>query len=156
MISNETSIQFGGYIKDPIGMISPKGQVGKIRIESVVNEIMMTGVSYEEGEGKRLNQLIIKSNKIHTPKGVFVGIPYKEVILKGGELYRQWWNERIKLNNMWFNIEGLNATGQRALNYLTILHEKKWKPMAIISQKEDLKNITSNLMPKFLNLHTTS
>jgi hypothetical protein len=97
MISNETSIQFGGYIKYPIGMISPKGQVGKIRIESVVNEmdgctetyvefiydkneIMMTGVSYEEGEGKRLNQLIIKSNKIHTPKGVFVGIPYKEVI----------------------------------------------------------------------------
>ena len=121
---------------------SYKGLYSKIRIESVCNEmdgytetyvdfindkneIMMTGISYEEGDGKRLNQLIIKSNMIHTPEGIYVGIPYKEVIKKGGNFYRQWWEERIKLNNIWFNIEGLNATGEKDFKYLTILHEQK-------------------------------
>ena len=134
------------------------GLYSSIQIESVVNEmdgytetyvnflnaqkkVVMTGISYEEGAEKRLNQLTIKSNNIHTPEGVCVGMSYQELCNLGAIYYRQWWTEKIKLNSAWFDIPTLTKEGNFFHKNITQRHET-----ATISKSEDY--ITNSKLSK--------
>lgn len=126
----------------PISKLPKKyqGLYTNIKIESVVNEmdgytetyvnflnnyneVVMTGISYEEGPEKRISQLIIKSSKIYTPEGVYVGMSYEELCKLGAIYYRQWWTEKIRLNNTWFEIPKLTNWGEVFHKRITERHE---------------------------------
>lgn len=141
------------------------GLYSKIQIESVVNEmdgytetyvnfinykkeVVMTGISYEEGAGKRINQLVIKSNKIHSPEGAYVGMTYQELCKLGAVYYRQWWSDRIKLNSAWIDIPTLTAEGKSFHNIITRQHE-----MATRTKSDDYITQTK-LSPKYFSPNT--
>ncbi len=84
------------------------------------DELVMVGLSTDEGPEKRFDQMTFWSKRISTPNGLAPGMPIKHFCEKGGYIRLQYWETWFVQGDNWMSSEGewyekLNSSARRSL-----------------------------------------